>query len=178
MPMTSCAPRFADMNASPQTHAGIARPARKKSVLVFMEPFSATPMPSTNAKYKPRISQSIPVILSGSFQPLGLQFRWGRRFAKIDAYEARSVHERRGCCKHLSYSRFAKVPVKIFWFDKSACPLLCSVLFKNSFQLSNHAGFLILGFDHAIQTDSEWTARHRGRSRGHAAPVGDSRCAE
>ena len=47
------------------------------------------------------------------------------------------------CRKHLSYNRFAKVPVKIFWFDKSACPLLCSVLFKNSFQLSNHAGFLI-----------------------------------
>jgi hypothetical protein len=26
-----------------------------------------TPMPRTKAKYKPRISQSIPVILSGSF---------------------------------------------------------------------------------------------------------------
>src|SRR4029077_19523989 len=97
MPMTSCAPRFADMNASPQTHAGIARPARKKSVLVFMEPFSATPMPSTNAKYKPRISQSIPVILYGSFHPLAMGLGWGRAFlAKIGACEARSVHERRG----------------------------------------------------------------------------------
>ena len=37
------------------------------------------------------------------------------------------------CRKHLSYNRFAKVPVKIFWFDKSACPLLCSVLFKIRF---------------------------------------------
>lgn len=36
MPMTSCAPRFAEIKASPHTHAGIARPARKKSVLVFV----------------------------------------------------------------------------------------------------------------------------------------------
>ncbi len=55
------------MKASPQTQAGMARPARKKSVLVFTEPFSATPMPSTKAKYKPKISQSMPVILHGSF---------------------------------------------------------------------------------------------------------------
>ena len=34
IPMISCAPRLAEMNASPQTHAGIARPARKKSLLV------------------------------------------------------------------------------------------------------------------------------------------------
>src|ERR1700730_2846828 len=178
MPMTSGAPRLADMNARPATHAGMARPARKKSVLVFMEPFSATPMPSTNAKYNPRISQSIPVILRGSFLTPALQISMGDAIRKkIDAYEPRSVHESRGCRKHLSYSRFAKVPVKIFWFDKSACPLLCSVLFKNSFPSgSNHVGFLISGFDHAIQTDSEWTARHGGRSRGHAALVGDSRC--
>src|SRR5260221_2624497 len=83
-----------------------------------------------------------------------------------------------GCRKHLSCNRFAKDPVKIFWFDNSACPLLCSVLFKNSFQLSNHEVFLMLGFDHAIQTDGEWTARHGRRSRGHAAPVGHSRCVE
>src|SRR6266436_1423651 len=87
MPITSCAPRFADMNASP---------ARKKSVLVFIEPFSATPIPSTNAKYNPRISQSIPVILHGSFQSLGMRYDGGALLAKIGAYEARSVHEMRG----------------------------------------------------------------------------------
>src|SRR5216683_1514506 len=96
MPITSCAPRFADMNASPATHAGIARPARKKSVLVCIEPFSATPMPNTNAKYNPRISQSIPVILHGSFQSLGMRYDGGALLAKIGAYEARSVHEMRG----------------------------------------------------------------------------------
>jgi hypothetical protein len=32
MPMTSWAPRFAEMKARPQTQAGIERPARKKVV--------------------------------------------------------------------------------------------------------------------------------------------------
>src|SRR5467141_1383624 len=96
MPMTSWAPRLADMNARPATHAGLARPARKKSVLVFIEPFSATPMPSTKAKYKPKISQSMPVILRGSFQSLGMRYDGGALLAKIGAYEARSVHEMRG----------------------------------------------------------------------------------
>src|SRR6266849_6699501 len=63
MPITSWAPRFADINAKPHTHAGMARPARNKSVLVFIELLRATPMPRTNAKYRARISQSIPVIL-------------------------------------------------------------------------------------------------------------------
>ena len=35
MPITSCAPRFAEMNARPVIQAGIERPDRKKSVLVF-----------------------------------------------------------------------------------------------------------------------------------------------
>jgi hypothetical protein len=35
MPITSWAPRLAEMNASPVIHAGIDRPDRKKSVLVF-----------------------------------------------------------------------------------------------------------------------------------------------
>ena len=35
MPITSCAPRLAEMKASPAIHAGIERPDRKKSVLVF-----------------------------------------------------------------------------------------------------------------------------------------------
>ena len=58
MPITSCAPRLAEMNASPQTQAGIARPARKKSVLVVVYRFSAKPMPSTNAKYTNISTQS------------------------------------------------------------------------------------------------------------------------
>ena len=36
MPITSCAPRFAEMKARPVIQAGIERPERKKSVLVFM----------------------------------------------------------------------------------------------------------------------------------------------
>ena len=51
MPITSCAPRLAERKARPDTHAGIARPDRKKSVLVRTVRFSATPMPSTNPKY-------------------------------------------------------------------------------------------------------------------------------
>jgi hypothetical protein len=50
MPMISCAPRFAEMNARPHTHAGIARPAWKNAELVVVLLFSATPMPSTKAK--------------------------------------------------------------------------------------------------------------------------------
>ena len=36
MPITSCAPRLAEMNASRAIHAGIERPDRKKSSLVFV----------------------------------------------------------------------------------------------------------------------------------------------
>src|SRR5579859_743612 len=101
------------MKARPQTQAGMARPARKKSVLVFIEPFKATPMPSTKAKYTPRISQSIPVILNGSFHSLALRFRW-RRVArkKMGDCELRSVHESRDCRKHLC--RFAQAGGQIF----------------------------------------------------------------
>ncbi len=38
------------MNASPATQAGIDRPERKKSSLVFMNFFSAKPIPSTKAR--------------------------------------------------------------------------------------------------------------------------------
>src|SRR5271169_4192521 len=58
IPITSCAPRLAEMNASPQIHAGSDRPAWKKSLLVFMKRFSAKPMPSTKTKYNSMISQS------------------------------------------------------------------------------------------------------------------------
>ena len=50
MPMTSWAPRFAEMNARPVTQAGSVLPARKKSVLVRMTRLSAKPTPSTAAK--------------------------------------------------------------------------------------------------------------------------------
>ena len=50
MPITSCAPRFAEIKARPHTHAGMERPARKKSVLVRIYRFSANPMPSTKTK--------------------------------------------------------------------------------------------------------------------------------
>ena len=48
MPITSWAPRLAERKARPVIQAGIDRPERKKSVLVFMNRRSATPMPSTN----------------------------------------------------------------------------------------------------------------------------------
>src|SRR6267143_1988778 len=59
MPMTSCAPRFAEMKASPQTQAGIARPARKKSVLVFTLRLSRKPIPRTKMKYTSMMAQSM-----------------------------------------------------------------------------------------------------------------------
>ena len=37
------------MNASPVIHAGIERPDKKKSVLVFMYRFNAKPIPSTKS---------------------------------------------------------------------------------------------------------------------------------
>ena len=49
MPITSFAPRLAETNAKAAIHAGIERPDRKKSVLVFMYRFKAKPMPSTNS---------------------------------------------------------------------------------------------------------------------------------
>src|SRR5271170_2771824 len=65
IPITSCAPRLAEMNASPQIHAGSDRPAWKKSLLVFMKRFSAKPMPSTKTKYNSMISQSTNVRFNG-----------------------------------------------------------------------------------------------------------------
>src|SRR5271170_3511227 len=58
IPITSCAPRLAEINASPQIQTGSACPAWKKSLLVFMNRFSAKPMPSTKTKYNSMISQS------------------------------------------------------------------------------------------------------------------------
>ena len=49
MPITSWAPRLAEMKASPVIQAGIDRPERKKSVLDFMNRFRANPMPSTKS---------------------------------------------------------------------------------------------------------------------------------
>ncbi len=56
MPMTSCAPRFAEMNARPVTQAGMERPERKKSVLRFTYRFNVQPIPRMNAKYMHRIA--------------------------------------------------------------------------------------------------------------------------
>ena len=50
MPMISTAPRFAEMNASPVTHAGSDRPERKKSMLLETEARAESPIPSTNTK--------------------------------------------------------------------------------------------------------------------------------
>ncbi len=50
MPITSCAPRLAEMKARPVIQAGIERPERKKSVLVRMKRFREKPMPSTKTK--------------------------------------------------------------------------------------------------------------------------------
>src|SRR4051812_39691643 len=66
MPMTSCAPRFAEIKASPQIQAGSERPARKKSELVFTYRFRETPIPKTKAKYNNIISQSIGARVTGS----------------------------------------------------------------------------------------------------------------
>jgi len=44
------------MNARPAIHAGMERPERKKSSLLLTNRRSAQPMPSTNAKYTPRIA--------------------------------------------------------------------------------------------------------------------------
>src|SRR5260370_9829887 len=66
IPMTSCAPRLAEMKARPQTQAGMERPARKKSVLVRVYLFSATPMPRTKMKYTIMMIQSIAVSMNQS----------------------------------------------------------------------------------------------------------------
>ena len=50
MPITSWAPRFAEMNASPAIQAGMDRPERKKSSLLLTYRRSTQPMPSTKAK--------------------------------------------------------------------------------------------------------------------------------
>src|SRR5713101_5987064 len=71
----------------------MARPARKKSVLVFIELLRATPMPRTNAKYRARISQSIPVILEKLLPFANLPIDQGAFTDQKSVYEARSVHE-------------------------------------------------------------------------------------
>ena len=50
MPMISTAPRLAEMNASPVTHAGSDRPDRKKSRESDTCRRASKPMVSTNAK--------------------------------------------------------------------------------------------------------------------------------
>jgi hypothetical protein len=50
IPMTSWAPRFAEMNAIPVIQAGNERPERKKSVLVRITRRRIQPTPRTAAK--------------------------------------------------------------------------------------------------------------------------------
>src|SRR3954467_10214190 len=58
MPSSSIAPRFAEMNANPVTHAGNERPDKKKSRLLETERRAANPMPSTTRKYAPSAMKS------------------------------------------------------------------------------------------------------------------------
>src|SRR5579871_3675265 len=51
IPIISCAPRLADRNARPATHAGIERPAMKNSALPTIRRRRRNPMASTNAPY-------------------------------------------------------------------------------------------------------------------------------
>jgi hypothetical protein len=48
--MSSIAPRFAEMNASPVTHAGSDRPDNRKSRLDAIDRRASTPMPNTSTK--------------------------------------------------------------------------------------------------------------------------------
>ena len=50
IPMSSMAPRLAEMNASPVTHAGSDRPESRKSRLEEMERRATKPIPSTSTK--------------------------------------------------------------------------------------------------------------------------------
>ena len=55
MPITSCAPRLAAMNARLVIHTGTERPEVRKSSLVATLRFTSQPMPRTKAKYSDRI---------------------------------------------------------------------------------------------------------------------------
>jgi len=50
IPITSCAPRLAEMKARPVIQVARLLPEWKKSRLVFVTRFSAAPMARTNAK--------------------------------------------------------------------------------------------------------------------------------
>ena len=55
MPITSCAPRLAAMNARLVIHTGTERPDVRKSSLVVTLRFTSQPIPNTNAKYSDRM---------------------------------------------------------------------------------------------------------------------------
>ena len=50
IPMSSIAPRLAEMNARPVTHAGSDRPESRKSRLEDTDRRASTPIPSTSTK--------------------------------------------------------------------------------------------------------------------------------
>src|SRR6266513_5394005 len=98
MPITSWAPRFAEMNASPHTQAGMERPARKKSVELFMYRLSAKPMPSTKAKYTSMMTQSTVVSSIRPLAPLWIApqvlSRYGKReigFVQVELLGRRKI---------------------------------------------------------------------------------------
>jgi hypothetical protein len=55
-PITSWVPRLVESKASPVIQAGMDRPDRKKSVLVFMYFLRTNPIPRTNVKCVPMIA--------------------------------------------------------------------------------------------------------------------------
>src|SRR5260370_20499169 len=155
----------------------MARPARKKSVLVFIELLRVTPMPRTNAKYRARINQSIPVILERLLPLDYLPIRGTRSATQMRVYEARSVHEVASLPQANAPTPNAGVfgfpEPQFFDLTKAMLPFYRSELRSSPVLLCGH--LCGSGFEHAIQIKREWTAGHGGRSRGHAAPVGPSR---
>src|SRR5689334_5060324 len=104
------------------------------------------------------------------FDTLGAPFSQKSALTKLGAYMRGE-----GCRKHCPNSGSLLYELRFFGLTRALVRFYVLVVRKLDPAL-NHAVILLSGFDHAIQTDSEWTARHGGRSRGHAAPVGDSRC--
>src|SRR5258707_981275 len=107
----------------------MARPARKKSVLVFIELLRATPMPRTNAKYRARISQSIPVILEKLLPFVNLPIRSGARLRTKRAFTKLGAYMKWRACRKRTLRRqmpvyWALPGAAIFQFDKGDAPLL------------------------------------------------------
>ena len=78
MPITSRAPRLAEMKASPVIQAGIARPDRKKSVLGLHEPLQR----QSDAQHEHRVDNHDCIIDDAKVhRPISDVQRWFRRGA-------------------------------------------------------------------------------------------------